>query len=109
LRAIIYDNGRTPLRVVGFELIDLTDDPKIRIEDSPAELQEQLRYLDKLLLEQHHSSLYMRRHVRIYDGTSLYLVRPSEKRFWTQSQARADADDAIVDWLSQPSGLEVEG
>ena len=62
-------------------------------------LRRTLQRLDKLLLEQRASTLYMRRHGRIYDGPWLYFVRPSECRFWTQSQARADADSFILELL----------
>ena len=30
----------------------------------------------------------------------LYMVRPGERRFWTRSQARSDADSFIVEMLN---------
>jgi hypothetical protein len=59
-----------------------------------------LRELDKLLLDKKGPSMYMRRHARIYDGKQVSLVRPSEQRFWTQSQARADADAFLAELSS---------
>lgn len=122
LNAVIYQDG-LPLSVIRFQLAKLTETSdknekwstsygipvppsiKIMINTRSDELQNQLRKLDRILYEQRTSSIYMRKHVRIYDGSSLYLVRPSEARFWTQSQARVDADKAIVEWLSQPENI----
>lgn len=105
LNAVVYQDG-APLSVVGFELVSLADARDVQIIEGADTLQETLRRLDRSLLEQHTPTLYMRRHVRVYDGSWLYLVRPSERRFWTRSQARADADSAIMEWLSQPDVQE---
>ena len=88
-----------PLSAVGFELVSSANVRDVQfVEDTPT-LRSTLQHLDKLLLEQRASTLYMRRHVRIYDGSWLYFVRPSERRFWTRSQARADADSFILELL----------
>lgn len=99
LNALVYQDG-TPLSVIGFELVSLADAKETQIVESKNALREILRRLDQMLLERRTQALYMRRHVRIYDGTRLYLVRPSERRFWTRSQARVDADSIVVEWLS---------
>ncbi len=101
LRTRVYLDG-APLSVVAFELISLSDACETRVTESTDELKAVLRDLDGRLLEQHTPALYMRRHVRLYDGNRLYLVRPSEQRFWTRSQALADADSAVLEWLSRP-------
>jgi methylase of polypeptide subunit release factors len=99
LNALVYQDG-TPLSVIGFELVSLTDAKETQIVESKNALREILRHLDQMLLERRTQALYMRRHVRIYAGTWLYLVRPSKRRFWTRSQARVDADSIVVEWLS---------
>ena len=99
LNATVYKDG-VPLSVVGFELVSLADAKEVQVIDSSLRLRETLNKLDHLLLEQHAPALYMRRHVRIYDIPWLYLVRPSERRFWTRSQARADADSFVAESLS---------
>jgi len=100
LNAVVYQDG-APLSVVGFELVSLADAKEVHVIDSSLSLRDILRKLDRLLLEQHTPTLYMRRHVRIYEAPWLYLVRPSERRFWTRSQARADADSFIEESLSR--------
>lgn len=100
LNALVYQDG-TPLSVVAFELVNLDDAHETQILESEDALRDVLRRLDLLLLERRTDALYMRRHVRVYDGDWLYLVRPSERRFWTYSQALADADSVVVEWLSR--------
>ncbi len=100
LNAVVYQDG-APLSVVGFELVSLADAKEVQVIDSSLSLRDILRKLDRLLLEQHTPALYMRRHVRIYEAGWLYLVRPSERRFWTHSQARADADSFIAESLNR--------
>ena len=56
-----------------------------------------LRELNDFVLRENTPSFYTRRHVRIYDGKQMSIIRPSERRFWTQSQARVDADAFLAE------------
>lgn len=100
LNAVVYQDG-APLSVVGFELASLSEARAVKRFEESHILQDTLRKLDRLLLEKHAPTLYARRHIRIYDEPWLYLVRPSERRFWTRSQARADADSFITEMLNR--------
>jgi hypothetical protein len=99
LNATVYKNG-APLTVVSFDFVDLDQAQTARVETQPDVMRAKLRQLDELLLDEKTPSLYMRRHVRIYDGNQVSLVRPSERRFWTHSQARADADAFLAELSS---------
>lgn len=101
LNATILRDG-APLCVAGFELVAATDRRDVEYIDDAGRLRVLLRQLDSLLLEQQTETLYMRRHVRIYDGGRFYMARPSEARFWTKSQARADADSFLTDLMVRP-------
>ncbi|MCP4361841.1 MAG: N-6 DNA methylase [Chloroflexi bacterium] len=96
LNAIVYKN-RAPLTVVSFDLVDLDEAQPTQVVTQSDAMHAKLYELDKLLLEQKAPSMYMRQHVRVYDGEQMSLVRPSEQRFWTQSQARADADAFLAE------------
>lgn len=100
LNASVFKNGG-PLTAVGFEVVGTEHVGEVKIKEGHAELRNTLRRLDKLLLERQSEQLYVRRHVRIYERNRFYLVRPSERRFWTKSQARVDADGLIVEWLAR--------
>lgn len=112
LEAIVYQNG-SPLTVMGFKRVQFLQEQNtgnIHIEVSSKQLQNVLKRLNDALILAKSPSLYMRRHVRIYDGEWMYIVRPAEKRFWTRSQALADADEALAEWLAQlPSASTTEG
>ncbi|MCP4167747.1 MAG: hypothetical protein GY759_17905 [Chloroflexi bacterium] len=99
MSATVYQDG-APLTVVSYFIGNVDKARPIQIVTQPEAMRRKLRELDNLLLEQKSPSMYLRRHVRIYEGNQVSLVRPSEQRFWTQSQARADADAFIAELLS---------
>lgn len=96
----VYTNG-SPLTAVGFDVVDAEGDTALTTTVSSEALRGVLNRLDRLLLERRTERLYVRRHVRVYDQRSVYLVRPSEQRFWTESQARADADNVLAEWVTR--------
>ncbi len=96
LNGTIYQNG-APLTAISFDIVDHNEAKPVQIITQPNAMRLKLRELDKFLLEQKSPSMYIRRHVRVYDGDQMSLVRPSEQRFWTQSQARVDADEFLAD------------
>ena len=100
LNARVYQDS-APLSVVEFELVQAADAQDVRFISESKELHDLLYRLDRRLWERQASSLYVRRHVRIYDGQRFYVVRPSERRLWTRSQAYADADSFIAEILSR--------
>jgi type I restriction-modification system DNA methylase subunit len=100
LNARVYQDG-APLSVVEFELIQAAEAQDVRFINESKELRDLLYRLERRLWERQSSTLYARRHVRIYDGQRFYVVRPSERRLWTRSQAYADADSFIAEILSR--------
>lgn len=100
LNAIVYQD-HAPLNVVEFKLVDTADAQDVRSISESKELHDLLYKLDRRLWERQASTLYTRRHVRIYDGPRFYLVRPSERRLWTRSQAYADAGGFVAELLSR--------
>lgn len=57
--------------------------------------------IDTLLRERKNSSLCITRIARIYDQNFIFLLKPSNHRFWTQSIALRDADDVLADLREQ--------
>src|SRR5436305_7493727 len=100
LNARVYQDGE-PLSVVEFELVQTADAQAVRFISESKELHDLLYRLDRRLWERQASTLYTRRHVRIYDGPRFYVVRPSERRLWTRSQAYADAGNFVAEILSR--------
>ena len=101
MNATVYENG-APLTVVSFDLVSSKEAQPVQILTESDAMRTKLRELNELILERKTPSMYMRRHVRVYnyDGKQVSLVRPCEQRFWTQSQARTDADAFLAELLS---------
>ena len=100
LNATIFENG-APLTVLSFDLVSSDDVQEVRVVQQSDAMRTKLRELSDLALERKTPSMYTRRHVRIYDGRQVSLIRPSEQRFWTESQARVDADAFLAELFSE--------
>lgn len=96
LNATVYKNG-APLTVLSFDLVNLDEARSVQVVTEAGAMRAKLRQLNDLVLHQETPSFYTRRHVRIYDGKQMSIIRPSERRFWSQSRARVDADAFLAE------------
>jgi type I restriction-modification system DNA methylase subunit len=90
-----HSSGKDPLRVVSIHLENLKR-PVIKF-DSRQDLENVLEKLNESLLEEKSPGVYVRRIIRRYIGTEIYIVKPNEERYWTKSQALHDADETYRD------------
>jgi hypothetical protein len=49
--------------------------------------------------------IYAWGHLRVYEGERLYIIKPSEKRFWSESSALNDADEIIREHMESQDGV----
>lgn len=70
------------------------------IVQSELDVQKELKELDRRLWDEKGSGIYFRKKLNYYDGDSIYIIRPNQRRFWTQSMAMQDASDLIVEILN---------
>lgn len=70
------------------------------ISESPLSFYNELMTLDKKLWEEKGYDIYFRKKLNYYDGDDIYLIRPNQRRFWTQSAAMADASELILEILN---------
>lgn len=56
-----------------------------------------LNELDNLLISENSGCVAVKRNVRIYNKDSIYLVKPSQSRYWSYSSACRDADEIYSD------------
>jgi hypothetical protein len=89
-----------PLRVVRFVIVDSLQNgrPNVRIERA-ADLSQVLRKASENLDEEIAAGISTRRHIRVYSGDSIYVVKPSQRRFWTRSAGLNDGDSVLKDLL----------
>ena len=86
-----------PLQLVVIELGAETPEIKKGNMDS---FRDALQMIDRYLYTQHSDSIYFRKTLKYYDENRIYIIKPNQKRFWSQMQAYDDAADIMNDILS---------
>lgn len=93
----IYKNTHNaPLAIIKISF----GNKKNEISESPLSFYNELMTLDKKLWEAKGYGIYFRKKLNYYDGDDVYLIRPNQRRFWTQSAAMADASELILEILN---------
>jgi hypothetical protein len=88
-----------PVRVVKFRVVDRSaDEPALRSIPMPG-LENLLERIARHLPASRRGLIHVRRHLRVYAPGELYILKPSERRFWTRSAGFHDADAVIVEHL----------
>ena len=59
-----------------------------------------LKELDQKLWKKKAENLYFRKKLNFYDGDDIYIIRPNQRRFWTQTMAMEDASELILEILN---------
>ena len=76
-------------------------DNKNDIIKSKENLDEELRQLDKILWQKKATNIYFRKKLNYKTGNEIFIVRPNQRRFWTQSMAIEDAAELILEILNE--------
>ncbi|MHC4399877.1 MAG: HsdM family class I SAM-dependent methyltransferase [Planctomycetota bacterium] len=94
-----------PLRVVRFRIMPnyRNGRPNVAIENA-ADLSDVLHEVVQNLDEQIAFGIHTRRHLRVYSGDSFYVVKPSQRRFWTRAAGLTDGDSVLKDLLARGGG-----
>ena len=61
---------------------------------------EELKELDKNLWEKKATNIYFRKKLNYKKGDDIYIIRPNQRRFWSQSMALEDASELILEILN---------
>lgn len=70
------------------------------IEISNEFLDEELKEIDKSLWERKSQNIYFRKKLNYTKDDDIYIIRPNQRRFWTQSMALEDASELILEMLN---------
>ena len=65
-----------------------------------AEYRTALKRIDNYLLSQHSDSVYLKKTIKFYDDNTIYIIKPNQKRFWSNMQAYEDAAAIVNDILN---------
>lgn len=74
---------------------------KSEIFQSNEFIDEELKKIDKHLWEEKATNIYFRKKLNYKTGNDIYIIRPNQRRFWSQSIALEDASELILEILNE--------
>ncbi|CAD6494563.1 MAG: hypothetical protein LAKADJCE_00833 [Candidatus Argoarchaeum ethanivorans] len=106
LNYTLYDiREDSPLSVVEFKQVSQTTSNQKNSTTKIEGLEELLIEISKNLRNQISEHVYVRGHLRVYEREHLYIIKPSEERFWSESAALNDADTIIREHMEAVDGV----
>ena len=99
VHATVYNINRfSPLMMIKLTHEETNNES---ITESGEHLDAALTKLDDFLWEEKSGSIYFRKKLNYYDGNDIFIIRPNQRRFWTQSKAIDDASELILEILTE--------
>jgi type I restriction-modification system DNA methylase subunit len=96
--ATIYNNINrfTPLMMIKISF----EENQKEIFHSNEFIDKELKKLDRHLWEKKATNIYFRKKLNYKSGNDIYIIRPNQRRFWSQSMALEDASELILEILN---------
>lgn len=76
------------------------ENAKKDISFSNERIDEELKKLDQYLWKKKAKNIYFRKKLNYKKGDDIYIIRPNQRRFWSQSMAFEDASELILEILN---------
>lgn len=97
VNAEVYDiNQSGPLMMIKLS----HSSSKKEIGISNERVDDELKELDHFLWEKKATNIYFRKKLNYKKGDDIYIIRPNQRRFWSQSAALEDASELILEILN---------
>jgi len=64
---------------------------------SEEDIYEELKKLDKKLIDEKSLGLYFRKKLNYYDDNDVYIIKPNQRRFWSQTVAMEDSQTLLIE------------
>jgi hypothetical protein len=68
---------------------------------SEEDLNTELKKLDKYLWKKESTNIYFRKKINYKNGDDIFIIRPNQRRFWTQTMAMEDGSELILEILNE--------
>jgi hypothetical protein len=81
-------------------------EPEIQVLTATDEMATELQAMQSFLHERRSQWIYFNRNLRIYEGTTTYIAKPTQRLHWLESQAMLDANEIIAETLEPSSSNE---
>lgn len=96
--ATIYNIGRfTPLMMVKISHNSVKED----VQTSDEKVEDELKKIDQSLWNKKSQNIYFRKKLNYKIENDIYIIRPNQRRFWSQSMALEDASELILELLTE--------
>jgi len=96
--ATVYDiNHFTPLMMIKLSFANKQKE----VFYAEELLDDELKKIDQYLWEEKASNIYFRKKLNYKTGDDIYIIRPNQRRFWSQSMALEDASELILEILNK--------
>jgi type I restriction-modification system DNA methylase subunit len=97
VNATVFNINRfTPLMMIK---LSFAKEPK-EVTTSIEFVDDELKKIDKDLWEQKTSNIYFRKKMNYKTENDIYIIRPNQRRFWSQSMAMEDASELTLEILN---------
>lgn len=88
----------SPLRLISIHFNNEQENGAIVVDES--DVDPLLEKLNRNIYEQHSESIYFRKVVKYFDNDFIFIVKPNEKRFWTEAVALEDSDAIAIEMIA---------
>ncbi len=72
----------------------------IGTKTSKEDIYDELKTLDRKLWKEESQNLYFRKKVNYFDDDDVYIIKPNQRRFWSQTAAMEDSKSLLVEILN---------
>jgi hypothetical protein len=97
-------SGNDTLKLVSFSFESRSDvlqaSEHVQVIIDSEEMKKTLDDLFEHLRRERYENVFLQRMMRIYEGTTVFIIKPNEQRFWTGIEAYRDADETLADIFS---------
>jgi Eco57I restriction-modification methylase len=95
--ATVYNINRfTPLMMIKLSFANKQKE----VITSKELIDDELKKIDNHLWEEKASNIYFRKKLNYKKGNDIFIIRPNQRRFWSQSMALEDASELILEILN---------
>jgi type I restriction-modification system DNA methylase subunit len=67
---------------------------------SKENIYQELKKIDEKLWNKESENLYFRKKLNYFDGNDIYIIKPNQRRFWSQTAAMEDSKSLLVEILN---------
>jgi len=92
-------SGNKGLKVISFLFEKTSQAEPVEIIKNSEVLQKTLNDLFDRLKEKRQQDVLLRKIMRIFEGTKIFIIKPNERRYWTGIEAYRDTDEIICEIL----------